>query len=102
MVLSSDFWNAHKGLVLVGDDGAIGFTRTGRARYAPLLAKYGFALDNVKTVERFREVISHVNAGELEANTLELEKVLNDRLTSEAQRALTRHHGPGKIVIHFE
>ncbi len=28
--------------------GAMRFTRTDRARYAPLLAKYGFALDNVR------------------------------------------------------
>jgi hypothetical protein len=90
MELSSDFWNAQKGLMLVGDDGAIRFTRTGRTRYAPLLARYGFALDHVKTVERFREVMSHVNAGELEANTLELEKVLNDPLISAVERELIR------------
>jgi hypothetical protein len=90
MELSSDFWNAQTGLMLVGNDGAIRFTRTGRTRYAPLLARYGFALDHVKTVERFREVMSHVNVGELEANTLELEKVLNDPLTSEVERELIR------------
>jgi hypothetical protein len=90
MEISSDFWNAHKGLVLVGDDGAIAFTRTGRTRYAPLLAKYGFALDHVKTVERFCEVMSHVNVGELEANTLQLEKVLKDPFTSAVERELIR------------
>ena len=90
MDLSSDFWNAQKGLVLFGDDGAIGFTRTGRARYAPLLAKYGFALDNVKTVDQFLGAMSRVNAGELEANMLELEKVLNDPRTNADERELIR------------
>jgi hypothetical protein len=67
MKLSSDFWNSQKGLVLVGDDGAIRFTRTGRTRYAPLLAKYGFAIENVKTVERFRDVMGYINGGEPDA-----------------------------------
>ena len=40
MQISSDFWNAQKGLLLVGDDGAIRFTRTGRAKYVPLLAAF--------------------------------------------------------------
>jgi hypothetical protein len=90
MQISSDFWNAQKGLMLVGDDGAIRFTRTGRAKYAPLLAKHGFALDNVKTIQKFAELMSNVNYGELEANTRELEQVMNDPTTGEAERELIR------------
>jgi hypothetical protein len=90
MEISNDFWNAQKGLVVVGDDGAIRFTRTGRAKYAPLLARYGFALDNLKTVQRFIEIMSHVNVGELEANTRALDKVLNDPATSVVEREVIR------------
>jgi hypothetical protein len=90
MELSSDFWESQKGLVLIGNDGEIRFTRTGRARYAARFAKYGFALDNVKTVERFREVMGYVIVGELDANTLEFERLLNDPLTTEEERQLIR------------
>jgi hypothetical protein len=90
MQISSDFWNEQKGLLLVGDPGAIRFTRTGRAKYAPLLARYGFALDNVKTIKKFEEHMSHVSYGELEANTRELEKVMNDPATSEVEREVIR------------
>jgi hypothetical protein len=34
--------------------------------------------------------MSHVNARELEANTLELEKVLNDPITSAVERELIK------------
>lgn len=90
MQISSDFWNAQKGLMLVGDDGAIRFTRTGRAKYAPLLARHGFALDNVKTIEGFVELMGRVNHRELEANTRELEKVMNDPATTEVEREVIR------------
>jgi hypothetical protein len=90
MQISSDFWNAQKGLLLVGDDGAIRFTRTGRAKYAPLLARYGFALDNVKTIQKFEELMSHVSYGELEENTRELEKLMNDPATSDVEREVIR------------
>jgi hypothetical protein len=90
MDLSNDFWNAYKGLVLVGDDGTIAFTRMGRKRYAPLFAKYGFALDNVRTVDLFFHVMSRANAEELEANSLEFERVLNDPRTSAVERELIR------------
>ena len=86
MQIPSDFWNAQKGLMLVGDDGTVRFTRTGRAKYAPLFARHGFALDNVKTVERFVELVSWVNHRELEANARELDKVMNDPATTEVER----------------
>jgi hypothetical protein len=88
--LSSDFWDAYKGIVLVGNDGAIRFTRAGRARYAPLLAKYGFAIDQVKRVERFRDVIGAVIDGEIEVNTHLLEKALHNPLTSAFEREFIR------------
>ncbi len=94
MKLSTDFWNVQTGLVLVGDDGTLRFTRTGRVRYAPLFARYGFALDHVKTVERFCEVLHHVNTGELEANTIALQKVLNDPLAGEFEREIVRRALP--------
>jgi len=90
MEISSDFWNAEKGLVLVADDGAVRFTRNGRAKYAPLFARHGYALDNVKTVERFVEVMTLVNHCELNANTREFEKLLKDPATSEAEREVIR------------
>jgi hypothetical protein len=90
MDLSNEFWNAYKSDVLIGDAGAIRFTRTGRRRYAPLFAKYGFALDHVRTVERFFEVMGQVNAAELEENTLDLERAFQDPLMSAVERDLIR------------
>jgi hypothetical protein len=90
MNISTEFWKYQKGLVLVGSDGEIVFTRAGRTRYASILAKYGFALGNVKSLERFQKVLSDVNAGELEANTIELEKIMDDPLTNEFERDLIR------------
>ena len=87
MELSRDFWDAFKGLVLIDTRGGLHFSRTGYGRYAPLFAKYGFAVDAVKTIERFRAVLAHVNAGELEANTLELDRIRSDPATDEAERA---------------
>jgi hypothetical protein len=88
MPLTADFWNAYKGLVLVGSDGTVRFTAAGKTRLAPLLAKYGFALQNVLSTEDFCRVFGRVNAGEIEENTLAFEKVLTDPATSPAERQL--------------
>ena len=88
MPLTEDFWTAYKGLVLVGSDGTVRFTAAGRTRFAPLLAKYGFALQNVLSTEDFCRVFKNVNAGEIEENTLAFEKVLADPATSPAERRL--------------
>jgi hypothetical protein len=77
-------------MMLVGQDGAVRFTRTGRAKYAPLFARHGFALDNVKTIEGFVELMSWINHLELEANTGELEKVMTDSATTEVEREVIR------------
>ncbi len=90
MTLSSEFWNAYKSHVLIGDDGALRFTRTGRTRYAPLLAKYGFALDQVRILERFLELMTYVNDKAFDANTRALQKAWSHPLTSEAERDLIR------------
>ena len=90
MELSQNFWKAHQGLVLVGLDGSLRFTRAGRTKFAPRLAKYGYALANVKTYERFSEVMSHVNAGELEANNREFERLLASPGTSVEEREMIR------------
>jgi hypothetical protein len=90
MKISSDFWNVQRGLVLVGDDGAIRFTRTGRAKYAPLLARHGFALDACKTIQRFMDLMSHINHHALRANTRDLENFMNDPATSEFERDLIK------------
>ena len=62
MKLSDEFWQTQKGLLLVGEDGTLRFTAAGRAHYAPLLAKYGFSISNVKTLEKFREVMEELKA----------------------------------------
>jgi hypothetical protein len=90
MEIANDFWIAQQGMMLVGDDGAVHFTRTGRAKYAPLFARHGFALDNVKTVEGFVEIMSRINHLELEANTGELERVMIDPATTEVEREVIR------------
>ena len=75
---------------MVGDNGAMRFTRPGRARYAGLFARYGCALENVKTIQRFVELMSHINYCELKANTGQLKRILNDPATSEAERDVIR------------
>lgn len=88
MRLSTEFWDTQLGLMLIGSDGSLRFTATGRARYAPLLAKYGFSISNVTTQNRFIEVMGTVNAGELAENTLKFEEILADRDTSQEERQL--------------
>lgn len=90
MQLSNDFWATQKGKLLVGETGELRFTAAGREFYAPLLAKYGFSISNVKTLEQFRDVMATVNAGELDENTQKLRRVLEDPNTSEEERAAIR------------
>lgn len=84
--LSPVFWNIHRGLMLIGDDGSVRFTAAGRAKFAPLLARYGFALDNISTVERWVEVYGEVNAREMQSNTTQLEALLSDPSTTDEER----------------
>lgn len=92
MKLSNDFWDEHKGLLLVGvgTDSALRFTEAGRAHFGPLFAKYGFAITNVTTQERFVEVMGEVTAGELAENDRQLEALLNSPETNEEERAIIR------------
>lgn len=87
MKLSEGFWNNQRGLLLVSESGALRFTSAGRAHYAPLLAKYGFSISNVKTIEQFRETMGVINAGELEENAREMMKLLDDPNTTPEERA---------------
>ena len=87
MNLSNDFWETQKGLVLVGQDGTLRFTAAGRAKYAPLFAKHGFSISNVKTIEQFSQVLKPITAAQLDANTAELVRIMNDPSTSEEERA---------------
>jgi hypothetical protein len=88
--LSTEFWDAQKGLMLIGSDGSIGFSAAGREHYGPLFAKYGYALQSVTTRERFYSVMQEVTAGELEANTLKFEAMLRDPNTTPEERELIK------------
>jgi hypothetical protein len=90
MNLSTEFWNAYNGVVVVATDGAIGFTRMGRTRYAPLFARYGFAIDQIKTLTRFLELTTYVNQQGYESNTRALKRALSHPATSEVERDLIR------------
>jgi hypothetical protein len=74
--------------MLIGSDGWLRFTATGRARYAPLLGKYGFSIAKVTTLDRFVEVMGTVSAGELAENTRRFEEILADTETSQEEREL--------------
>jgi hypothetical protein len=88
MTLSNDFWKIHVGLVLVATDGTLRFTSAGRKHFAGRMAKFGFALQNIKTLARFAEVMSMVSEGELQANTQTFEQLLNSPATSREERAM--------------
>jgi hypothetical protein len=88
MELTKAFWDNHQGFVLVASDGALRFTRAGRARYTPLFAKYGFVLAKVRDAERFRAVIYQICLEKLKANTLQLGSLLDDPATPEDLREL--------------
>jgi hypothetical protein len=90
MNLPEQFWETQKGLLLVGEGGTLRFTGRGRAHYAPLFAKHGISISNVKTIDQFRSVMKPVNAAELDANTAELMRIMNDPLTTEEERATIR------------
>jgi len=44
----------------------------------------------VRTIQRFVELMSHINYCELKANTGQLKRILNDPATSEAERDVIR------------
>lgn len=88
MKLSNEFWDTQKGLMLIGSDGSLRFTAAGRARYAPILAKYGFSIANATTLNYFIEVMGTANAGELAENTRSFEEILTDPETSQEEREL--------------
>jgi hypothetical protein len=90
MKLSDAFWNSHKGLVLVASNGELGFTPAGRKRYAKPMAQHGFAIANVRTLNRFCDVMNTVSAGELDANTRQLHALLESPETSQMEQALIR------------
>jgi hypothetical protein len=90
MQLSDEFWLTQQYLVLVGNCGSLRFTARGRAHYGPLFARYGFAITNVATYQRFQHVMARVNAGEFEANEREMRRLLCDPNTTEEERALIR------------
>lgn len=69
------------------ESGTLRFTAAGRAHYAPLLAKHGLSISNVKTIEQFRDVMAPVNAGELDENAKKMRRLLNDPSTTPEERA---------------
>jgi len=90
MQIANDFWIAQQRMMLVGDDGAIRFTRTGRAKYAPLLAGMVLRLTTWKTVEGFVEAHESSQPPRARSHTRELEKVMNDPATTEVEREVIR------------
>lgn len=84
----SEFWEAQKGLMLIGSDGALRFTAAGRANYTALMAKHGFALETIRTQERFKEVMGVINSVEYEQNTRQFEELLRDPELTEQERSL--------------
>ena len=88
MNLSREFWEVQKGLLLIGSDGSLRFTSAGRARYAPILAKYGFSISNASTLNGFIDVMGKVNSRELAENTQRFEEMLADPKISQEERDL--------------
>lgn len=88
MELSKEFWDTQANRVIVGSDGSLRFTAAGRAHFGPLLARYGYTLEQVTTVETFKSVLEPVLAGELERNTQEMEALLISPDTTEAEQDL--------------
>lgn len=90
MNLPEQFWQTQRGLVLVGPNGSLRFTSTGKQKYTALLAKYGFDLRSISTLERFRDAFKVVSAGELLSNERELRRLLDDPNTTEGDRQSIR------------
>lgn len=87
---SKEFWEYNQHLLKLDEADRVYFTAEGKRQYRPLLAKWGYALSNIKTREQFRQVMLQVNALELEENTAALREALNDPNTTEEERALVR------------
>lgn len=87
-VPSAEFWDYNRRLLKLDAEDRIYFTAEGRRTYRPLLAKWGYALENVKTREQFRQVMLTVNAYELEENTTALREALEDPDTTPAEREM--------------
>lgn len=83
---SAEFWEFNRRLLKLDTDGRVHFTAEGRATYRPLLARWGYALENVRTREQFRDVMLEVNALELQANDAALRAALEHPETTDAER----------------
>jgi hypothetical protein len=87
---SPEFWEYNQHLLKLDEQDRVYFTKEGKSYYRPLLAKWGYALSNIKTREQFRQVMLQINALELEENTAALREALDDPATTEEERALVR------------
>jgi hypothetical protein len=86
MELSSEFWVTQGHRVILGTDGSLRFTAVGREYFAPLLARYGFAINQITSVEAFKEAMGPVISGEVEQNTKVMEALLENPRATDADR----------------
>lgn len=90
MELKQEFWDEF-GLDLVMDgQGNVVFTQSGRDKYTPLFAKWGYCLANIRTVEDFKRILRRVNARELEENNQKLAACLADPSVPESEKDFIR------------
>lgn len=88
--LPADFWETHRGELLVGGKGQLLFTEAGRKKYAPLFAKHGYALSSINTVEIFQQVLDRLATEELEATTQKLVNLMGNPAATEEERETIR------------
>jgi hypothetical protein len=81
-----EFWDTQKKLLKIGTTGKIFYTEDGKKEYRPLFARYGYAIENVTTLEHFSRVIKDISAMQMEENNAELLRLLNDPLTPIEER----------------
>lgn len=88
--IRQDFWSYNQRLLKLDSDNRVYFTKAGRSEYGPLLARHGFDIQGIRTLEQLRNAMRQVNASELDANTRKLQATLDDPSLADEDRALIR------------
>lgn len=85
--LRKEFWDINRHLLNVEVSGKLEFTDEGKRQYRPLLARHGFNLDNITTLDDLRRVMRDVDALLRLESPMALRTRLHHPATTDVERA---------------
>ena len=86
--LRKEFWDINRHLLNVEVSGKLEFTDEGKRQYRPLLARHGFSLANIATLDDLRRVMRDVEALQKAENLMTLRARLHHPTTAAVERAM--------------